>query len=64
MYLQCIFVVPATAKDRNGNRLWFDQGKIATYGNSDGARYKSYKRRREGYLNNRTVSYIIRIKDL
>ncbi len=56
----CIYA----GKSKNGNRLWFDQGKIATYGNSNGARYKSYGKRQEGYLNNRTVSYIIRIKDL
>ena len=56
----CIYA----GKTKSGKRLWYDQGKIATYGNSDGARYKSYGKRQEGYLNNRTVSYIIRIKDI
>jgi len=56
----CIYA----GKSKNGTRLWFDQGKIATYGNSAGAHYKSYGRRAEGYLNNRLVSYIIRIKKL
>ena len=56
----CIYA----GKSKHGKNLWFDQGKIATYGNSDGARYKSYGARKEGYLNDRTVSYIVRIKDL
>ena len=56
----CIYA----GKSKSGKRLWFDQGKIATYGNSSGARYKSFGKRQEGYLNNRTVSYIIRIKNI
>ena len=55
----CIYA----GKNSKGKRLWFDQGKVATRGNRNGAKYKSYGMRTENYLNNRKVSYVIRIKD-
>ncbi|MBR0381363.1 MAG: hypothetical protein IJH71_02875 [Eubacterium sp.] len=55
----CIYA----GKNSKGKRVWFDQGKVATKGNRNGAKYKSYGKRTENYLNNRKVSYVIRIKD-
>ena len=56
----CIYA----GRSKSGKMLWFDQGKVATYGNSAGARYKSYGARRERYLEGNTVGYVIRIKDI
>ena len=56
----CIYA----GKNAKGKRLWFDGGKVATRSNSEGSPYKKYGRRHLGYLDHRTVSYIVRIKDL
>lgn len=56
----CIYA----GRNSSGERTWFDGGKVSTYGNSSGSRYKSFKARHLGYLDHRRISYIIRIKDL
>ena len=56
----CIYA----GKNAKGKTMWFDGGKVATRSNSEGSRYKKYGRRHLGYLDHRTVSYVIRIKDL
>ena len=56
----CIYA----GRSKSGKMLWFDQGKVATYGNRAGARYKSYGARQESYLDRSTVGYVIRIKDI
>ena len=56
----CIYA----GKNSRGKTLWFDGGKVATRSNSEGSPYKKYGRRHLGYLDHRTVSYVIRIKNL
>ncbi len=51
-------------RNSSGKRVWFDGGKVATKGNSAGSRYSHTGKRSLGYLNNRTISYIIRIKNV
>ena len=49
---------------KKGERLWFDAGKAATYGHHSGSRFNNIGKKTQGYLNSKTVSYIIRIKGL
>lgn len=56
----CIYA----GKSKKGNTLWFDGGKVATRSNSEGSTYSKYGRRHLGYLDGRTISYIVRIKAL
>ena len=51
-------------KNSSGERLWFDAGKAATYGHHSGSRFNNIGKKTQGYLNSKTVSYIIRIKGL
>ena len=51
-------------KSSSGKKLWYDGGKISTASNSNGSRYTHTSKHSYGYLNGRTISYIIRIKDL
>lgn len=56
----CIYA----GRNSKGDRLWYDGGKVATYSNRSGSRYKNFGVRQLGYLNRRKISYVIRIKDL
>lgn len=56
----CIYA----GRNKSGERIWYDGGKVATYGNSSGSRYKNFKVRHLGYLDGRKISYVIRIKNL
>lgn len=51
-------------RSASGERLWYDAGKSATYGHHSGSRFQNLGKKTQSYLNSRTVSYIIRIKDL
>lgn len=56
----CIYA----GRNSRGDRLWFDGGKVATYGNRTNSRYKPFASRQLGYLNKRKISYVIRIKNI
>lgn len=56
----CIYA----GRSASGRTLWFDGGKVATRSNSEGSTYSKYGRRHLGYLDGRTISYIVRIRDL
>lgn len=51
-------------RSSSGKRLWYDGGKVSTKGNHSGSRYKNTHAKALGYLNRRSISYIIRIKNL
>ncbi len=51
-------------RSKSGKMLWYDGGKVSTASNSNGSRYTHTSAHSYGYLNGRTVSYVIRIKNL
>lgn len=51
-------------KNKDGDRLWYDAGKAATYSGRSGSRYENVGAKQLSYLNSKRISYIIRIKDV
>lgn len=54
----------AGTSSKSGDRLWYDAGKSSTYSHCSGSQYKNIGRKSLSYLNSKTISYIIRIKNL